>query len=126
MILENSELRDCEREWMELILSREFLHRDEIIAQMNHAKIIREYTDYYLALKFNIEQRMQPIKIRTRVPVEMRVLIENHVPVQFLLHVTCGYIFELEIFKADSSNIKADSSLVDGEIEILLDPEVIC
>lgn len=126
MALENSELTDCEKKWMELILSKKFLHRDEVINQINYAKVIREYTDYYLALKFCIEEGIQPVRIRTGVPVEMRVYKKDYVPIQFLLHITCGYVSELEIFKADSSNIKAESSLTDGEVELLLNPEVMC
>lgn len=126
MALENRALTDCEKKWMELILSKNFLHRDEVINQINYAKVIREYTDYYLALKFEIEEGIQPVRIRTGVPVEMRVYKKDYIPVQFLLHITRGYVSELEIFKADSSDIKAESSLADGEVEILLNPEVMC
>lgn len=126
MELENKELTECEKKWMELILSKNFLHRDEVINQINYAKVIREYTDYYLALKFDVEEEVQPVRIRNGVPVEMRVYKKDCMPVQFLLHITRGYVSELEIFKADSSNIKAESSLADGEVEILLNPEVVC
>ena len=124
MALENRELTDCEKNWIELILSKNFLYRDEVINQINYAKVIREYTDYYLALKFDIEEKIQPVRIRTGVPVEMRVYKKDCIPVQFLLHITRGYVSELEVFKADSSNIIAESSLVEGEIKILLNPDV--
>lgn len=126
MELKNSELTGCEKKWMELILSKNFLHRDEVINQINHAKVIREYTDYYLILKFCIAEGMRPVRIRTGVPVEMRVYKKDHIPIQFLLHITCGYVSELEIFKADSSNIKTESNLTDGEVEILVNPEITC
>lgn len=119
-------MTDCEKKWIELILSKNFSHRDEVINQINYAKVIREYTDYYLALKFDVEEGIQPVRIRTGVPVEMRVYKKDYIPVQFLLHITRGYVSELEIFKADSSNIKAESSLVDGEVKILFNPEAMC
>jgi hypothetical protein len=126
MTIKNKELTVNEKKWLELILSKNFLYREEVINHINRATIIREYTDYYLALKFQVKDIMPPIPTKIRVPVEMRVSEKEQVPIQFLLHVVEGYVAELEVFKSDSSKINADLILIDGGIEILVNPEMAC
>lgn len=126
MAIENKELTVNEKEWLELILTKIFLYREEVVNHINRATIIREYTDYYLALKFQVKDMMPPISTKIRIPVEMRVREKEQVPIQFLLHVIQGYVVELEVFKSDSSKINADLILIDGDVEILVNPEMVC
>ena len=105
MKIENNEINALEKLWLKTILSQDFDHRDEIINQINHSKIEREYTDFYLLLKFKVDSKIHPIQTDISVPVEMRLHEPNQVPVQFLLHIFQGYVSELEIFNADSSKI---------------------
>ncbi len=126
MAIENKELTVNEKEWLELILSKNFFYKEEVINQINRATIIREYTDYYLALKFQVKDMMPPIPTNIRMPVEMRVREKEKVPIQFLLHVIQGYVAELEVFKSDSSKINDDLIPIDGDVEILVNPEMVC
>ena len=65
------------------------------------------------------------MELNIRVPVELRVYKENHVPVQFLLHIINGYVNELEIFNADSSKINHTFEIWnDDRKEIVLDEKV--
>lgn len=121
-MIKNNKLNSQEKKWLEKMLSLNFNKKNEIINQINQADILREYTDYYLSVKFigsfaEIKNCSKSIGIL----IEMRVYLENEVPIQFLLHISKGAITELEIFKADSSKICADINLDNAEIQILID-----
>lgn len=115
----NKSLSMYELRWLELMLSKEFVYREQIIEQLNQAKIHREYTDYYLLLKFEV-CNVDKIENATRVPVEMVVYKKNQVPTQFLLHIFRGYVYELEIFNADSSQINEELIFNSDEVDIII------
>ena len=120
MKIENNEINALEKLWLKAILSQGFDHKDELVNQINHSKIEREYTDFYLLLKFKVDSEMPPIETDIRVPVEMHLHQPNQVPAQFLLHVVQGYVSELEIFYADSSKITEHINLKNAKIEVLV------
>lgn len=119
-MVENGALRENEKEWLNAILSEEFYCRDEIIKQISCAKISREYTNYYLSLKFTIKSSFPSIKSTIRVPVEMRVYKKGKPPTQFLLHIVNGYLNELEIFNADSSRVNPNLTFSKHEKKIFI------
>lgn len=109
---------------IETLLSEDF-GQGEIINQINCAEILREYTEFYMALKFKVDNnKVQKIQTNIRVPVEMRVHRTGQVPIQFLLHIVQGYVSELEIFNADSSKIDMDINLENAKVEIVINPEL--
>ncbi len=120
MIIENEAIKSNEKNWLEKILSVDFRHKEEIVNQINNSVIEREYTDFYLSLKFKVNKIIKPIETNIRVPVEMRVYKANQVPIQFLLHIIQGYVSELEIFNADSSIIDKNISFTDSKLEIII------
>lgn len=124
-MITNIELTFIEKSWLEIILSKNFLGRDTIVHQINSAKIKREYTNYYILLKFQVNPKLEKIKDMVRVPVEMRLYKNDNVPIVFLLHVIQGYIYELEVFKADSSIINSNITFENSQIEILVNPEIL-
>lgn len=125
--INNENLRESERKWIEAIVSKKFLYREDIINQINCAEVYRNYTEYYISLKFKVDTNwVNQIHTNIRVPVEMRVLKLGKIPVQFLLHIVQGYIHELEIFNADSSKIDEKIILENAEIEIIINPELKC
>ena len=122
-MIQNQKLNKYEKGWLEKILFVDFVYKEELISQINRADIIREYTDYYLIVKF---VRIYPAKgcsKYTGVLLEMRAYLENRVPIQFLLQMEKGMISELEVFKADSSSINNVIDLENVKIEILVDPK---
>ena len=124
-MIKNAAIRINEKNWIETLLSEDFLGRGEIINQINCAEILREYTEFYMALKFKVENnKVQKIQTNIRVPVEMRVHRTGQVPIQFLLHIVQGYVSELEIFNADSSKIDMDINLENAKVEIVINPEL--
>ena len=124
-MIKNAAIRINEKNWIETLLSEDFLGRVEIINQINCAEILREYTEFYMALKFKVDNnKVQKIQTNIRVPVEMRVHRTGQVPIQFLLHIVQGYVSELEIFNADSSKIDMDINLENAKVEIVINPEL--
>lgn len=107
-----------EKKWLEKMLEKEFLGKKEILKQIENSKIYPNYKNYYISLKFHVEPTTSKLPYSVRVPIEMRVYEKNEVPTIFLLHVANRYIYELEIYKADSSQIKKDFCLENVEIII--------
>lgn len=122
-MIQNRKLNKYEKNWLEKMLSSNFAQKNEIIAQINQSDVSREYTDYYLSIKFIGAYAVESFQESTGVPLEMRVYLKNEVPIQFLLHVKKGVVTELEVFKADSSKISSDINLDNAQTEILIDSE---
>lgn len=94
----NYELTHREKSWINRMLCAPILYKQEIIEQINHAKIRREYTKYYIVLKFELLNEFKRIPVKSGVPIEMRVIRNKGVPIQFLLHVKNGEASGVEIF----------------------------
>lgn len=125
MEIENKAINPNEKDWLEEIFSKRFQYRNELINQINNAKIEREYTDFYLSLKFKVDSGIPPVQTDIRVPIEMRIYKEKQVPVQVLLHIVHGYISEVEIFNADSSKITKNINFKNAKIEVLVDSSLL-
>lgn len=122
-MIENKALRENEKKWLEIILSPEFSCKKKLIEQINCAKIIREYTDYYISLQFEVDDRVSRICTKVRVPIELHVFRAGSAPTLFLLHAINGYVSELEIFNGDSSKIDEEGILKYARMEIVLSNE---
>ena len=81
---------------------------------------MREYTEYYLSIKFIGAYAVKRDSGRTGAPLEMRAYLKNEVPIQFLLHVAEGVVTELEVFNADSSKIDSKINLDNAQTEIFI------
>lgn len=51
-MIQNKNLNKYEKNWLEKMLSVDFVPQKDIIAQINQAEIGRQYTDFYLSIKF--------------------------------------------------------------------------
>ena len=90
-MIDNDELNECEKSWFEKMLSVYFKYKEKVIEQINKSNILKEYTNYYIELKFSTKlENTNPMF--TGVLVEMRVYLENKTPIQFLLHVVKGVV----------------------------------
>lgn len=122
MQIRNNELNKNETKWLSILLKEQFSKKEEIIKQINNAEIQREYDKNFFSIKFRVDKKIKPINSNARVPVEMRVYRKNTCPVQFLLHIVNGYVDELEVFCADSSEIDTDIELEKAErVEIIIE-----
>lgn len=117
--MENIKFRNfsqIEKEWLEAMLSIDFLGKEIILKQLDNAQISRDYNVGFISLKINADKRIQQFPYRVRVPLEMRVIGGNGIPIVFLLHVIDGFVDELEIFNADLSPISDDIQVDKKEI----------
>lgn len=118
LMIENENLSWSEKEWLATMLSIDFENKEQLIRQINAASIIREHTRYFISIKFAVPLSISAIKMTERVPIEMRAYDSEKAPVQFLLHIINGYVSELEIFRADSSEISGNIKL--NRVEVIL------
>ena len=94
---------DFERSLFGRMMSRDFPGRNELQAQLQHVEV--EAIDSYGSLRLSTSPLARPAPVKARVPVEAVGHDSDGVPVYFLLHVVDGFASELEIYKADGSQI---------------------
>lgn len=106
------------------MFDKEFPEKKVLQEQIKESYIKPNYNNNFISLKFYITSDLKKFTYTNiRVPVEMRVYErDNDVPIIFILHVIEGFINELEIYKADSSEI-IDKFSFDG-LEIIINSEL--
>ena len=103
-------------------MSVEFRGRDFLIGQIESSQICPNYGNGLISLEFVVDMKVDKFPYEVRNPVEMRAFQVDTVPVVILLHVINGYVSELEIFNADSSNLSTDFSV--ENVEWIINPEL--
>lgn len=119
MLKLNKNLTYLENSWLSKMLEKEDELNRQLKLQILHSKVDREYTKFYLILKFHVQQIIPLIKTNVRVPVEMYLKQDGRPPIVFFLHVLNGYVHELEVFNADSSEINSHIDLNKGSVEVI-------
>ena len=124
----NTDLNLREQRWLQMFLDVPYKCKQELQKQIERAKIEREYSDYYIFLRFLVPEDVSPIKsLDEVVPIEVIVShfegaesISPEVqcggnsipfivgknkfyPTSFMLHFSKGYVQKLEIYNLDSS-----------------------
>ena len=106
------------------ILCAKFKGREIIEEQIRNSTFTIDEREYYAFVMFEKVKDGTKFPYRVRVPVDM-LIYENGtiVPIVFMLHVMEGWIHELEIFRADSSelNLKGLKDLDIRKIEYVVD-----
>lgn len=100
------------------MLNTDFFGRSELLEQIKNAYVIPNYNKGFISLSFRIEPDTVIFPYNVRNPVEMRAFQKNRVPIVFIIHVIDGYLAELEIFNADSSEMYDDFYVDDIELVI--------
>ncbi len=96
-------LSELERGYLQRLLSVEFPGRSELIGQIESALVRTIDSDGSIQIEPQNDIRAPVVK---RIPVEADTVDEDGVPVHFLLHVLDSRASELEIYKADGSQIR--------------------
>ena len=109
-----------EKEWLKAYLSYDFPGREEIIQQIKTSTVTREYTKWHLSMKFHPYRGTSPTPSTQRVPFVMLAHLEDRAPLEFLLHIVDGYVAELEILFADSSEISDSVDIADAKLEYFI------
>lgn len=72
-----------------------------------------------MAIKFYPSKLEKPANVKCRVPIEVRIFYQDEAPIQLFLHVVGGYVNELEIIRADSSEITKDFNIKGVKVEFV-------
>lgn len=116
-------LQSEELNWLNRMLDTEFLGKSELLDQIQNSQVSPNYNKGFISLKFQSDSSIAKFPYNVRNPIEMRAYQNDAVPVMFLIHVMNGYLNELEIFNADSSEITVDLSV--DNVEIIINSELI-
>lgn len=119
-VIANPIFTETEKTHLEFVLQYEFPERNMVIDQLNHiqeADIRRDVTPYYWIMEFRpggVNPGYGPM--HPFIQIEVR-----HDPAQapsmFTLYNRNGYVFELEIYNADSSAMDL-AGIMEGDIYI--------
>ena len=102
------------KRWIEHIFKFDFQGKKILKNQILNSKIsYHQYYDY-ISIEFSVDEGIEIYPYKSRVPVEVIAYQKSSVPVLFLLHVVNGKISELEILKADSSEINPNNIELDN------------
>ena len=119
-LITNSIFNDVEKAHLEFVLCHEFPKKSNVIEQLNNMKevdITRDVTPYYWIMEFR-PNGINPGHGSMRPYIHIEVLHENgSAPTEFTLYERNGFVFELEIYNADSSAMNLDTILL-GEIVV--------
>jgi len=96
-------------EWIEKILCVDFMGREVLREQINHAYISFSQHHEYISIKFHMRENVPKFPYSIRVPVSLLAWQKNQIPINFLLHVKNGFIDELEIVAMDLQEIDASN-----------------
>jgi hypothetical protein len=117
-LITNSIFTDVEKAHLEFVLSHDFPEKSEVIEQLNNmkeAEITRDVTPYYWILEFRPND-INPGQGPMRPYIDIQVLHGNEIaPTVFTLYERNGFVFELEIYNADSTAMNLDV-IMDGEV----------
>ncbi len=117
LILPPRRLEDRERRIIDFLLSKPFPGRNELRAQLAHARVSEEYVGEDPSIILTVDPpAARAASVMTRIPVEARGRDSDGVEVHVLLHVVDGYLSELEVYRSDS----APTNLPDpGALELI-------
>lgn len=105
---------------MEFILQNDFASKSVVIEQLNkmrECEISREITPYFWMIQFR-PNGVNPGQGPMRRYFSLQVLHQNGMaPTVFTLYERNGYLFEMEIYNADSSAMDLDR-ITQGELYI--------
>lgn len=107
------DLNNRELEWINKLLSVNFMGREILKKQIAKSQIVFEQNYDYVSIKFLFKATLEYFPYKVKVPIEMRAFQDNSSPILFLLHVVNGLVFELEILTADSSKININAISLD-------------
>lgn len=106
-----------ERQILELLLAEPF---DGVVELRQQAELARvEKLDAEGSLSFVVPASLPAAKVAKRIPVEAEAPDADGIMVHALLHVVDGRLSELEIYKDDSSGIRAFPPISSWDVMLL-------
>lgn len=107
-------------EWQVLskILSTDFMGRDSIVNQLKSAKVISYCPCGCKTVDIEVDNSLPKYDYGKIVPVQLTTYSQDGVPILAAIHISNGYVTELEILRADSEQINEEIKLDQAVIEI--------
>ena len=111
-----------EDEWKILnkMLSVDFDGKDAIADQLKTAEVICYCSCGCKTIDIQVDENMPSYEYEKRVPVGLKTISTDGVPIIASIHIVNGYICELEIYRADSEKIEEDIDLDNAIIDITI------
>lgn len=100
------------------MLSVEFDGKDLICKQLETAKVISYCSCGCKTVNIQVDDNTPRYKDNKRVPVELRCVSNDGIPVIMAIHMIDGYLGELEIYRVDSKAINEDIDIKNSIIII--------
>lgn len=117
----NSVFTDKEKSHLEFVLSHNFSKKIDVIAQLNsiqESEITRDMTPYYWIMEFRpngINPGYGPMQPYIRIQVIHK---DGTAPTEFTLYERNGFVFELEIYNADSSPLDLETMMIGMSVDL--------
>ena len=115
-LITNPIFSEREKTHLEFVLGVDFPEKARVVEVLNcleEGELTRDVTPYYWIMEFRPREANPG-----QGPMELYLSIEvGKVPTVFLLYGRNGLPFELEIFKADSSEMDLDT-ILDGQVRV--------
>ena len=111
------DFNEQEKSILNELLSKPFKGIEILQKQLKYCKVNGRCTCGCLTVTLNASKDIREFPYPFRVPVEMHAKEQNELVI-VMLHVVNGYVYELEILRADSEPIKESIDFTDKEIFI--------
>lgn len=107
-------------EWKVLnkILSTDFVGKDIIVNQLKSAKVISYCPCGCETVDIKVINNLPKYEYGKTVPVQLTTYSQDGVPIIAAIHISNGYVTELEILRVDSEKIDEEINLDQAVIEI--------
>jgi len=109
----NNDFTDFENRILDLMLSNAPKYKEILFEQLNNANISREKTQYYSLTFLEVDKERTGLPEDGKSGIILEMIINNlhKIPTDVLLHSKNGYVCELEVYNADSSEIDYDMQI---------------
>ena len=116
-MVNNGLFSSFERKVLNTMVSDSPRYKEILFKQLNNSLISREKTKYYSLTFLKVKENTIKLPENGRSGIILEMIIYNDKKItDVLLHARNGYIYELEIYNADSSEIDYNAKIVNYEI----------
>lgn len=103
-------LDERERQVITFLLSRPFPGRETLLTQLPWVTVTEEYISEDPSIVLAVDRlQAEPAVVRTRIPVEGWGVDRDGTDIRVFLHVVDGYLWELEVLRADGGSVQLPS-----------------
>lgn len=101
------------------MLSTDFVGKDIIVNQLKSAKVVSYCPCGCKTVDIEVDNYLPKYEHEKTVPVQLTTYSKDGVPIIASIHISNGYVTELEILRVDSKEINEEIKLDQAAIEIV-------